>query len=217
MSSIYKPPQGKGTLVGGALFGLAMSVLIFVGIALSQIFTAPPKPSEEIDSISVAPPPPPPPPDEPPPPPEPEQEEPPPELDTPPPPLSLDMLDMALDASPSGAMGGDFALPSFDVNQKDLGGLEIFDLGDVDSPPTPKTQVEFKYPQAAKRKGIKGVVRVEYIVSEKGLVESINVKESPSDLLSKAVTDAIKRTRFEPASKAGKPVKVRMFASVPFN
>ncbi|MGB0414646.1 MAG: hypothetical protein ACPGJU_09385, partial [Coraliomargarita sp.] len=94
MSSVYKPPQGKGTLVGGALFGLAMSVLIFVGIALSQIFTAPPQPSEEIDAIAVAPPPPPPPPDEPPPPPEPEQEEPPPELDTPPPPLSLDMLDM---------------------------------------------------------------------------------------------------------------------------
>ncbi len=214
MSSVYKPPQGKGTLVGGALFGLAMSVLIFVGLALSQIFTAPPPPSEEIDAIAVAPPPPPPPPDEPPPPPEPEQEEPPPELDTPPPPLSLDMLDMALEPGTGGAMGGDFALPSFEVGQKDLGGLEIFDLGDVDSPPKPKTQVEFKKPAKAKR--ITGVVRIEYIVSEKGIVESINVKESPSDLLSKAVVNTIKRTRFEPATKGNKPVKVRMFAAVPF-
>lgn len=124
------------------------------------------------------------------------------------------MLDMALEPGTGGAMAGDFALPSFEVGQKDLGGLEIFDLGDVDSPPKPKTQVEFKKPSRAKN--IKGLVRIEYIVSEKGIVESIIVKESPSDLLSKAVVDTIKRTGFEPATKGNKPVKVRMFAAVPF-
>jgi hypothetical protein len=135
MSSIYKPPQGKGTLVGSALFGLAMSVLIFVGFALSQIFTASPKPTDDVEALAIA-------------------------------PLSLDMLDIALEPGTGESMAGNFALPSFDVNQKDL--------GDVDSPPKPKTQVEFKKPAKAKR--IKGVVRIEYIVSEKGTVKALPSK-----------------------------------------
>ena len=142
--------------------------------------------------MEVAPPPPPPPPEEPPPPPEPEEEEPPPELNTPPPPISLEQLDLALNPGTGGAIAGDFALPTFDVSGSDLGGLEIFELGDVDSPPTPRTRIEFSYPAAAKRKGIKGIVKVEYIVSEKGRVEDIKIVESPDRILSGATIDVIR-------------------------
>ena len=38
MSSVYKPPQGKGTLTAGTLVGIIVSLLIFLAIPLTQIF-----------------------------------------------------------------------------------------------------------------------------------------------------------------------------------
>jgi protein TonB len=194
-----------------------LSGLLFIVVPLTQMFTDFQKEPETIQALNVAPPPPPPPPEDPPEPPPPEEEEPPPELDTPPPPISLEQLDMALNPGTGGSMAGDFALPTFDVSGADLGGLEIFELGDVDSPPTPRTRIEFSYPAAAKRKGITGIVRVEYIVSEVGRVEDIKIVDSPDRTLSDATEDVLRRARFEPATKGGNPVKVRMRASVPYN
>ena len=216
MSKVYKAPTGKGSLTTGSIMGICISALLFLAIPLTQIFTEYEKAPEEIEALEIATPPPPPPPDEPPPPPEPEKEEPPPELDTPPPPISLDQLDMALNPGTGSAGSGDFALPTFEVGAKDLGGLDIFELGDVDSAPTPRSKIEFSYPASAKRKGIKGVVKIEYIVNDKGRVENISIIESPSKILSDATRDVISRARFEPASKDGRPVKVRMRAAIPF-
>lgn len=217
MAKLYNPPKHRaGTRVTGILIGIGVSALLFLAIPLTQIFTEYKKAPEEIEALEMATPPPPPPPEEPPPPPEPEKEEPPPELDTPPPPISLEQLDMALNPGTGGALGGDFALPSFDVSGQDLGGVEIFDLGDVDSPPQPRTRIEFNYPASAKRKGITGVVKVEYIVDQDGRVESITIVQSPHRLLSDATEEALRRARFEPATKGGNVVKVRMRATVPY-
>lgn len=216
MSKIYQAPQGKGTGPTSIVLGVGISGLLFLAIPLTQIFNKYEKQPEEILAIEVAPPPPPPPPEEPPPPPEPEPEEPPPELNTPPPPISLDQLDMALNPGTGGALGGDFALPTFDVSGSDLGGLEIFELGDVDSPPQPRTKIEFNYPAAAKRKGVTGVVKIEYVVNENGRVENIQIIESPDRILSDATSEVLRRARFEPATKGGNAVKVRMRASIPY-
>lgn len=201
---------------GGIVLGIGVSGLLFLAIPLTQIFTSYDKSTEQIEALEVAPPPPPPPPEDPPPPPEPEQEEPPPELETPPPPISLDQLDMALNPGTGGSMGGDFALPSFEVDSSDLGGMEIFELGDVDSPPQPRTKIEFSYPSAAKRRGITGVVKVEYVVDENGRVEQINIVDSPDRSLSNATIEVLERARFQPAEKSGRAVKVRMRAAVPY-
>ena len=203
-------------MASGTVLGIGVSGLLFLAIPLTQIFTTYQKSPEEIEALEIAPPPPPPPPEDPPPPPEQEQEEPPPELDTPPPPISLEQLDMALNPGTGGSMAGDFALPTFDLSGSDLGGLEIFELGDVDSPPQPRTRIEFSYPSAAKRKGITGVVKVEYVVDQKGRVEKINIVESPDRILSEATEDVLRRARFEPATKGGTAVKVRMRAAIPY-
>lgn len=203
-------------MASGTVLGIGVSGLLFLAIPLTQIFTTYQKSPEEIEALEIAPPPPPPPPEDPPPPPEPEREEPPPELDTPPPPISLEQLDMALNPGTGGSMAGDFALPTFDLSGSDLGGLEIFELGDVDSPPQPRTRIEFSYPSAAKRKGITGVVKVEYVVDQKGRVEKINIVESPDRILSEATEDVLRRARFEPATKGGTAVKVRMRAAIPY-
>lgn len=217
MAKIYHPPQHRKSMTaGGIVLGIGVSGLLFLAIPLTQIFTSYDKSTEQIEALEVAPPPPPPPPEDPPPPPEPEQEEPPPELETPPPPISLDQLDMALNPGTGGSMGGDFALPSFEVDSSDLGGMEIFELGDVDSPPQPRTKIEFSYPSAAKRRGITGVVKVEYVVDENGRVEQINIVDSPDRSLSNATIEVLERARFQPAEKSGRAVKVRMRAAVPY-
>lgn len=203
-------------MASGTVLGIGVSGLLFLAIPLTQIFTSYEKSPEAIEALEIAPPPPPPPPEDPPPPPEPEQEEPPPELDTPPPPISLEQLDMALNPGTGGSMAGDFALPSFDVSSSDLGGLEIFELGDVDSPPQPRTKIEFSYPSSAKRRGITGVVKVEYVVNERGRVEQINIVDSPDRSLSNATTEVLERARFQPAEKSGRAVKVRMRAAIPY-
>jgi len=203
-------------MASGTVLGIGVSGLLFLAIPLTQIFTTYQKSPEEIEALEIAPPPPPPPPEDPPPPPEPEQEEPPPELDTPPPPISLEQLDMALNPGTGGYMAGDFALTTLDLSGSDLGGLEIFELGDVDSPPQPRTRIEFSYPSAARRKGITGVVKVEYVVDQKGRVEKINIVESPDRILSEATEDVLRRARFEPATKGGTAVKVRMRAAIPY-
>ena len=84
------------------------------------------------------------------------------------------------------------------------------------SPPQPRTKIEFSYPSAAKRKGITGVVKVEYIVNENGRVEQINIVDSPDRILSNATEDVLERARFQPAEKSGRPVKVRMRAAIPY-
>ena len=155
MSKPYNTPKYRGrTKVTGSVIGIIISGLLFLAIPLTQIYNDFDKNPEQIETINVAPPPPPPPPEDPPEPPPPEEEEPPPELNTPPPPISLEQLDMALNPGTGGSMAGDFALPTLDLGSSDLGGLEIFELGDVDSPPQPRTKIEFRYPTSAKRKGI---------------------------------------------------------------
>ena len=218
MSKPYNTPKYRGrTKVTGSVIGIIISGLLFLMIPLTQIFNDFDKNPEQIETINVAPPPPPPPPEDPPEPPPPEEEEPPPELNTPPPPISLDQLDMALNPGTGGSMAGDFALPTLDLGSSDLGGLEIFELGDVDSPPQPRTKIEFSYPTSAKRKGITGVVKVEYIVNQNGRVDNITIVESPDRSLSKATEDVLRRARFEPASKGGTAVKVRMRAAIPYS
>ncbi|MFP4203912.1 MAG: energy transducer TonB, partial [Opitutales bacterium] len=111
---------------------------------------------------------------------------------------------------------GDFELPSFDASEEDLGSEDIFDLDDVDSEPQARSRIEFRYPSKAKRRDIEGVVKIEYIVDENGNVQEVDVIESPDRILSEATVEVIRNTTFEPATKNGRPVKVRMRASVPY-
>ncbi|ADE55284.1 energy transducer TonB [Coraliomargarita akajimensis] len=216
MSSVYNAPKGKGTLASATILGLGISGLIFLAIPLTQLFTQYEKAPEEIDAIEMAPPPPPPPPDEPPPPPEPEQEEPPPELDTPPPPLSLDMLDMALDPGTGGSMAGDFALPSFEVGQQDLGGLDIFDIEDLETKPIARKQAGPRYPSTAKRKKLQGYALAEFIVDENGSVAQVEIKQSSDPVFDKPTIDAIRGWKFSPGEKDGREVKTRCRIKIPY-
>ena len=216
MSSVYKAPTGKGTRTGGVIFGITISALLFLAIPLTQLFTQYQKAPEVIEALEVAAPPPPPPPDEPPPPPEPEEQEPPPELDTPPPPISLEQLDLALNPGTGSSQAGDFALPNFDASAKDLGGLDIFDIGDLDNKPQPRRQSAPKYPSTARRKGLQGFAVAEFIIDENGNVGSLQIKQSSDPVFEQPTIDAIRTWKFTPGEKDGRTVKTRTRVKIPY-
>lgn len=73
------------------------------------------------------------------------------------------------------------------------------------------------YPSAAKAAGIEGRVIVQVFVDIKGRVtETVILKEIPNSGFGKAASAAIKRTRFKPARKRGKPVAAWIVIPVRF-
>ncbi|MDH6166207.1 protein TonB [Variovorax boronicumulans] len=67
------------------------------------------------------------------------------------------------------------------------------------------------YPAALADEGVEGQVIAVFYVGEAGTPEDVRIERSPHPLLSKAVLDALKGWRFEPARSAdGRPVRTRM-------
>lgn len=217
MSKPYNTPKYRGrTKVTGSVIGIIISGLLFLAIPLTQIFNDFDKNPEQIETINVAPPPPPPPPEDPPEPPPPEEEEPPPELNTPPPPISLEQLDMALNPGTGGSMAGDFALPTLDLGSSDLGGLEIFDINDLEVKPEPRRQGAPQYPAAARRRGQEGFATAEFIIDQNGKVSSVKITASSDPIFERPTIEAIRKWRFIPGEQNGRPVKTRTRVRLPY-
>jgi len=98
---------------------------------------------------------------------------------------------------------------------------------DADSLPTPTeeylvsempsvlSEVRPVYPQAAKDSQIEGVVALDILIDESGLVRQVSVIEGPDIFRTEAVT-AMRKFRFRPAKVDGKPVAVRIRYSLRF-
>jgi protein TonB len=65
------------------------------------------------------------------------------------------------------------------------------------------------YPDAARRRGLRGTVTIDMIVDETGAPTELQVVESAGPVLDEAVLKAVGAWRFEPARKDGARVKVR--------
>ena len=74
-----------------------------------------------------------------------------------------------------------------------------------------------EYPGLARRRGWEGTVLLEVDVSEGGLVKSVRVNTTSSyGLLDNAALDAVKNWRFQPGTKGGKPVAMKVLVPVHF-
>ena len=71
------------------------------------------------------------------------------------------------------------------------------------------------YPSAARNIRQSGVVKIEFIIDEKGKVSEINNTSGPS-MLQRAATDALKRWEFRPFVRDGVPVKAVGFVNFSF-
>ncbi len=216
MARPYQPPRGKGSFSKSLLIGIGITALLFLAIPMTQLFIQYEKSSELIDTLDMAPPPPPPPlEDEPPPPPQ--EEEPPPEFDTSPPPISLEQINMSLEPGIGSSLSGDFALPTFDVDTKNLGSLDIFNINDLENKPSPRRQGSPRYPSEARRKGIGGRVTAEFIIDENGDVSQVTIIRSSDNIFENPTIDAIRKWKFTPGEKDGRKVKTRTRITIPYD
>ena len=72
------------------------------------------------------------------------------------------------------------------------------------------------YPTALADEGVEGQVIAVFYVGESGTPEGVRIERSPHPLLSKAVTDALKGWRFDPARSADGSA-VRTLMRLPFH
>ena len=64
------------------------------------------------------------------------------------------------------------------------------------------------YPDEARRVNLLGTVKIEMIVNERGEPTDLRVVGSAGEILDRAVVDAVRTWRYEPATKSGVKVKV---------
>jgi len=67
-----------------------------------------------------------------------------------------------------------------------------------------------RYPEVARRAKLEGSVQVSFIVTETGTVEAIEIEQSGGEVFDRAVINTAKAWRYEPATKNGVRVKLRM-------
>ncbi len=72
------------------------------------------------------------------------------------------------------------------------------------------------YPQSAKEANIQGKVLIKAIIDEKGNVAETEVINSIQKDCDQAAVDAIKKTKFTPATKDGKPVIAEVVIPIMF-
>lgn len=82
-----------------------------------------------------------------------------------------------------------------------------YNMGELDSPLTPLVKIPPVYPMLATRRGIEGYVTVEFIVTQKGLVEQIRIIEAtPEQIFDKSVINCVSHWKFAPGTFEGLPI-----------
>jgi periplasmic protein TonB len=194
---------------------LALTVSFFLVLPLMQAISKAPTADMSLTTMDVANVPPPPPPAEEKQEEEKEQEEEPPKLQEDAAPLDLAQLELALNPGFSGGLGGDFV-----VDLKVAGGGDkdvdaLFSLADLDQKPrviyqpspvlTPKV-----------REMAPGTVYILFIVNPEGKVEEPKVQRSDHPVFERPALAAVKKWRFEPGRRNGRPVRFRMRVPITF-
>lgn len=146
----------------------------------------------------------------------------------PPHPLSLP-LDLSLTPLPSR---GDFSL-DFSVRPQILPTVitpqpaasqtpkpdkpEIYEASTLAIRPRPLAQPPPSYPYRARLRGQEGQVRLQFTVRPNGQVDSIKIlSATPSGIFDDAACAAVRKWRFTPGRRAGKPVAARMQITLRF-
>ncbi len=112
-----------------------------------------------------------------------------------------------LSSASTGVGGLAFDVPDVDIDvdvELDLGG-EIAIAREL----TPIVRVPPEYPMRASEDNVEGFVTLRFIVNETGSVEDPEViRSEPPGVFDKAALRAVKRWKFQPLIRNGKPVRV---------
>lgn len=209
MKRVYEPPQVAQSSWTSWLTAGSLTLVVFLILPLTQTVSGS-RQALQLASLDTIATPPPPPPEEPPAPEEelePEEEPEPLEEDTALPPMSLSQLEMALEGG-TGTGLGDFGF-GFNTASNLVDQIDVFELSQLDKPPTPTMQIPPSYPSEMQRNGIEGTVILVLVLDERGKVREAKVERSTHPAFERPALDAARQWMFEPAVKDGKPVRAR--------
>lgn len=205
---------GRLVVLAGAA---ALTLACFLVLPLMQAIAKPPAKEYEVRSVDTASLPTPPPPPEQQPEEEPEPEEPKPELAEQSDPLSYEQLQTLLNPNFGGGGGG--MLDMGDLSEHLAGNREqvqgLFHVADLDQKPRVVYQPSPRLSARARAK-TPGTVYVIFIVDETGATRKPIAQDATSPALVKPAVAAVKRWRFEPGKRGGKPVRFRMRVPIKF-
>jgi TonB family protein len=91
----------------------------------------------------------------------------------------------------------------------------VYEIGHGVTPPRLTHRVEPEHPAHGFR--ITGAVLVGLVVTSKGEARDVYVVQSLEKEVDQAAVDAVKQWRFDPATKEGKPVAVKVRAEIRFH
>ena len=84
--------------------------------------------------------------------------------------------------------------------------------------PLPISRPAPRYPQQAQRSGIQGAVQVRATVAPDGSVERMELARSSGNRhLDRAAMEAVRRWRFDPATRGGQPISADVVIPIEFN
>ena len=122
------------------------------------------------------------------------------------------VLDGGVGGGWSSAGGGiklSNVLPKKDEEQ------DLFSMGELDQKPRPTYQPS-PVMSAKVRKQAPGTVHVVFIVDEKGRVKNPKIQKSTNPVFERPALNAVKKWRFEPGTRGGKPVQFPMRVPITF-
>ncbi len=124
--------------------------------------------------------------------------------------LDLSQLELALGAGMgSGWAEGGFGIKIDAIVGASSGSGDSVAFADLDQKPQAKRKVEARL-NAAMRRQLPGEVVLIFEVDEQGNVQNARVQSSTHESFAGPALEAIRRWRFEPGKKQGKPVRSRM-------
>jgi protein TonB len=93
----------------------------------------------------------------------------------------------------------------------------IYSLKEVDQMPVATSQPGAVYPRTLRTQRLEGSVDVGFVISSKGTVQDPHAVSSTHEGFEQAAIDAVKKWKFKPAMKDGKPVNTKVLVTVTFS
>ncbi|MFO1487240.1 MAG: energy transducer TonB [Verrucomicrobiota bacterium] len=206
MRKVYQNESSYAGLPVAIIFGVGFTAILFGFIPFAHRIAKPQR-ALELRKVAAADLPPPVEENTPPPPPENEK---PPEA-KPEPQLAEAQQQIPLSADLEVAMGSGGALAGFGdiraLTAAESVRQDAFDVADLEKKPEAISQVAPTYPPELRKAKIEGSVTLVFILGEDGRAEEPRVENSTRPEFEKPALEAIRKWRFRPGQKDGKPVR----------
>jgi TonB family protein len=107
--------------------------------------------------------------------------------------------------------------PQSNLRVAAVSAAKIYAQSEVDVIPSPTLQTAPQYPEELQRARVGGTVTVRFVVDENGDVQDARAVDSTDKRFESAALDAVRKWKFKPGRKGGKPVDTQMELPINFH